>query len=238
MARPQDRTARAGSRRPTRAPRVAATADAYGLAREAANPFGRKVAAGVLLERFGGAGDDEERRDRTAAALELVGLVADPPLSVAEPHQLVHLRLAAPYAAPADQADPVRVGVRAPVPTRGQVRAGALGLLALVVVVAAAMLLRSVAGDGGARISELPAGTQPTTSAASAPPRTTPAGAPPTRSAKRRTKRSRLATTPIPPRRALELRMTPPPRGAPRLGTRRTTPRRPARRPAALTPGR
>ncbi|ADB52113.1 hypothetical protein [Conexibacter woesei] len=74
------------------------------LAREAAGPFGYKRPARELLARFGGEGDDARRR--ATAALQLSGVVADPPLAEAAPHQFVQLRraTAAPGVAPAPPA--------------------------------------------------------------------------------------------------------------------------------------
>lgn len=55
------------------------------LAREAATPFGFKRPAHELLAHFGG--DGPEGRRRAIAALTLAGVVADPPLVDAAPHQ-------------------------------------------------------------------------------------------------------------------------------------------------------
>ena len=71
---------------------LADAAVAEELAREAAGPFGYKRPARELLARFGG--QDGDARRRATAALELSGVVADPPLAEAAPHQFVQLRRA------------------------------------------------------------------------------------------------------------------------------------------------
>lgn len=157
------------------------------LALEAATPFGFKRPARELLARFGGEGP--EGRRRAIAALELAGVVAEPSLADAQPHQFVQLRRVAPVADEAETA-PAATGPRervaallrsanslrrpradgdaAPVATDRRVKAGALGFGALVVLMVAAVLLRGVAGDRGQTADALPAGTAPaTTSTAS-----------------------------------------------------------------------
>jgi hypothetical protein len=129
------------------------------LAREGASPFGRRLTARALLERFGG--EDPATRRRASAALELAGVVAVPPLEDAELDSFVALRRAA----------------IAPVPVAldRRVRLGAAGLLAIVVLVVVAVLLRHVAGGTGEKAIALPASapaTATSTAAAGAATRT------------------------------------------------------------------
>jgi hypothetical protein len=137
------------------------------LAREGASPFGRRLTARALLQRFGG--EDGATRRRATAALELAGVVAVPSLADAELDRVVTLRRAPPR--------------RAAIPLDRRVRFGAAGLLAIVLLVVVAVLLRNVAGGTGAKVSALPASapaaapTAPVTAAAPARTHTAPAAA-------------------------------------------------------------
>jgi hypothetical protein len=122
------------------------------LAREGASPFGRRLTARALLERFGG--EDPATRRRASAALEVAGVVAVPPLEDAELDSFVALRRAAiaPVAVALDR----------------RVRIGAAGLLAIVVLVVVAVLLRHVAGGTGQRAIALPASAPATATSTAA----------------------------------------------------------------------
>jgi hypothetical protein len=130
------------------------------LAREGASPFGRRLTVRALLERFGG--EDPATRRRASAALELAGVDLVPPLADAELDGIVTLRRATPR--------------REAVPLERRLRLGAAGLLAIVLLVVVAVLLRDVAGGTGKKASALPASapaTAPTAAAPAAPSSTT-----------------------------------------------------------------
>ncbi len=117
----------------------------------------RQRTARELLTRFGGG--DTATRERATAALELAGVIAVPSLREADLDAPVTLR---PREAPVPEA----------VPLDRRIRIGAVGLLALALLVAVALLLHHVVGgSGGQRASALPAtATAPATTA----PATTP----------------------------------------------------------------
>jgi hypothetical protein len=123
------------------------------LARESASPFGRRLTVRALLERFGG--EDPATRRRASAALELAGVDPVPALADAELDGIVTLRRATPR--------------REAVPLDRRVRLAAAGLLAIVLLVVVAVLLRDVAGGTGKKASALPASAPATAPAAAAP---------------------------------------------------------------------
>ncbi|HEY4279315.1 MAG TPA: hypothetical protein VGM91_13915 [Conexibacter sp.] len=168
-------------------------AAAVELAREAASPFGYLRPARELLAHFGGKDDAVAR---ATAALAAVAIAADPPLATVDPTRLVRLRRAdiraiadvGPAAPLADtDTDPLssepeaarsrsswaqrtaaRHAPEGPVSSERRVVVGALGFAALVVLIAAAVFLRSVAGPGKAHASAAPANSVPPVATADA----------------------------------------------------------------------